>query len=377
MTVCEKTERSIVSSGPAQETGRQRPARLSDVAAMADVSVAVASHVLNESGGNSRASAVTIARIQKIASLVNYRPHAGARHMRGKRTFTYGVLVASAGDPLRSFLVQDLDLEAVKIGRQTIICNTVGNTQAGGDRFADEMVALAQRGVDGVFCAVHGWRPGDREELLRVHPNTVFYEDPGITGAAHVAPDRAQAARIAVSHLVERGRKRVALAEENMASPTGIQRLAGYKAELEAQGMPFDQNLVFDGKAPDWVCGHYDNTRGTWYFPEELADRAIEQLVVREEADAIVAHNDYWGAVFIRLLRARGLRVPEDVAIVGYLNHYLAECTDPPLTSISPCHEKEAEAMVAMLEKMISEKRLPENERQMLIEPRLIPRAST
>lgn len=375
MTDLAQGEASASVADQAPGSALQRPARLTDVAAMAGVSVAVASQILNGSSGNSRASSDTIARVQKIAALVNYRPHEGARHMRGKRTFSYGVMVASAGDPLRSFLVQDLDSESVKIGRHTIICNTVGNPQAGSNRFDDEIVALARRGVDGVFCAVHRWWPGNRKELLRVHRNTIFYEDPGIPGAAYVAPDRSRAIRIAVRHLAGLGRKRIALVVENMGIPTGRLRLAGYKKELEALGMPFDPNLTFDGKQPDWVCGRYDNASGTWYFPIDLAERAIEELVAQAKADAVVAHNDFWASVFIRLLRARGLRVPADVAVVGYLNHYLADWTDPPLTSFSLRHDLAAQAMVEMMEKMITGK-LPESQRQRLIEPRLIQRSS-
>ena len=127
---------------------RRKPARLIDVAEMTGVSVGVVGGILNGGEGNSRASAQTIAKVRKIAKDVGYIPPAGARHMRGKRTFTYGILVASAGDPLRSFLVQDLDLEAVRCGCHTVICNTVGNPQMGSDRFSDAVYSLTQRGCD-------------------------------------------------------------------------------------------------------------------------------------------------------------------------------------------------------------------------------------
>jgi len=367
----------MVKQKPSQNRGVKSPPRLIDVAEMAGVSVGVVSGILNGGGGNSRASAETIAKVKSLSDRLGYVPHAGARHMRGKRTFTYGILVASAGDPLRSFLVQDLDIEAAKCGRHTIICNTIGNPQMGSDRFSVEVHSLTQRGVDGVFCAVHSWWPGDREELLRVHPNTVFYEDPKIPGAVTVAVDRDAAARIAVRHLAARGYKRIALVVENMDNAVGREQLAGYREALNNLDMPFEPGLIFDGEQCDWVCGCYDNASGKWSFPVEVAEQAIEQLVVREGADAIVAHNDYWASIFIRLLHARGLRVPHDVAVIGYLNHYLADWTDPPLTSISPRHDVAARVMVEKLERMITKGSLPEAEQTTLIEPQLIQRDST
>ncbi len=354
-----------------------KPSRLADVARQAGVSIGVAGNILNAGKGNSRASAATIARVRKVAAALRYTPHMAARQLRGKRTYMYGILVASAGDPLRSFLVQDLDIESIKLGCRTVICNTVGNPQAGPDRFDAEVEALSHRGVDGVFCAIHRWWPGDRAALLRTHPNTVFYEDPGIPGAAFVTADRAAAVRMAVGHLVSRGRRRIGLAVENMRAFGGPARLAGYREAIESLRIPFDPHLTFDGQQPDWVCGSYDNASGTWYFPTEVAERALDHLVVRERADAIVAHNDYWASVFIRLLRARGLRVPQDVAVVGYLNHYLADWTDPPLTSISLRYDVAAHAMVTMLEQMITEGGLPEQERRVLVAPRLIQRGSS
>ena len=231
--------------------------------------------------------------------------------------------------------------------------------------------------MDGIFCAVHDWCPGDREALLQLHPHTVFYEDPGIAGAAFVAPDRSRVSSLAVSHLAERGRRRIGLVMQDMASTTAGARLAGYQAGLETHDLPFDPALVFDGGQPGSLCGAYDVATQIWSFPEAVAARAIDELVIGQKVDALVAHNDYWASVLIRQLQVRGLRVPQDVAVIGYMNHYLADWTHPALTSISPCQKESARVMVAMLEKMITEDGLPDNERQVLIEPRVITRAST
>lgn len=354
-----------------------KQARLVDVALQAGVSTSVAGSVLNKAGGNSRASVETIERVRKIAAEMGYRPNPGARQLRGTRTFTYGIMVASSGDPLRAFIVEGLDAEARKVDRNIMMCNTFDDFDRGKSRFNEAIGSLSRYGVDGVFCVVHARNPGDRTELLRVHPNTVFYENPGIAGAAYVEPDRTEIMSLSVRHLATRGRKRIGLAVETLATRTGELRLAGYTSELEANGLQVCPELIFDGSLHGWGNGSRSANNETWLFPMDVAEFSVEQLVTRGKADAIVVHHDYWAALIIRLLRQRGLRVPEDVAVIGYLNHGLTEYTDPPLTSISPNYRESTGIMVAMLEKMIVNGSLPENEREVLIAPSLVPRQST
>jgi DNA-binding LacI/PurR family transcriptional regulator len=358
-------------------TKRSSSARLIDVANLAGVSPVAVGHVLNGGEGSCRVSQETAKRIQKIARQLNYHPNHAARLLRGKRSHTYGLLVASAGDPLRSFLVEYLDVEAVKIGCRTYISNTIGNPLLGPDQFDSIVEELARRRVDGVFCAVHHYCEGDRKHLLARHPNTVFYEDPGIPEAAYVAVDRREATRLAVRHLVERGRKRIALAITSLSRATHNARLQGYQEELRACGLPIREELIFNGEPYGQAFAHCNGARNVWEFPTEVIERTAESLIDRGQADAVIAHNDFWAATLIKCLHARGVKIPKEVAIVGYLNHYLADWTDPSLTTIDLQHEAAARQMVRMLERMITEEALPPNERVVKIAPKLIVRGST
>ena len=242
------------------------------------------------------------------------------------------------------------------------------------ERSVDE---LARRGVDGVFCTVHHWLSGDYEYLLQRHPNTVFYEDPGIAGVPHVSVDRREAVRLAVRHLAKRGRRRIALALATLTRATHIARLEGYREEFAAGGLLFDDLLIFNGEKYGLAFASIDEETGLWNFPEHVISYAIEKLVVEGGADAIIVHDDFWAATMLRQLRQRGFRVPEDIAIVGYLNHYLCDWTDPPLTTISLEHQTAAARMVEILEQMIGGGPLPETRRNVLICPRLLVRKST
>ncbi len=356
---------------------QKRPPTLSDVARVAGVSRSIAGQVINGGTGNSRCAEETRLRVLQASRRLNYHPNHAARRLRGKRSQTFGLLVASAGDPLRSFLVQYLDVEAVKIGCHTLVCNTIGNPQVGEDQFHHYIDEFTRLGVDGVFCAVHHWWPGDRNALLQRHPNTVFYEDPGIAGACYATVDREAAVRLAVGHLAEQGRRRIGLAVMTLGRPTHLARLAGYRSELAARGLEFSERLVFNGEPHGLAFAHCCEDARRWEFPMDVVDCAIDALVRDAGTDAIVAHDDFWAAAFIRRLRARGITVPHDVAVVGYLNHYLADWTDPALTSIDLEHQLAAKAMVAMLEKMVQGLPPAEPDRVVHIRPKLIVRDST
>jgi DNA-binding LacI/PurR family transcriptional regulator len=354
-----------------------RPTRLIDVARQAGVSRGIAGHVLNGGAGNSRVSKKTAQIIQEIAKRLNYHPNHAARLLRGKRSYTFGLLVASAGDPLRSFLAQYLDIESVKIGCHTFIANTIGDPIVGPDLFEEYVEEFARRGVDGVFCAVHHWFGGDRARLSAIHANTVYYEDSGLEGTAHVTVDREEAVRLAVRHLARRGRQRIALAVMSLSRSTHLARRLGYEKELPCHNLPLEEQLIFNGEPFGLAYAYYNGNTGRWEFPVQVIERAVEVLVLEGKADAIIAHDDFWAAALIKRLHACGIRVPQDVAVVGYLNHYLADWTDPALTTLDLQHELAAKQMVGMMEKMILNGPLPAEERAVLIKPRLIIRESS
>lgn len=353
-----------------------KPATLTDVARAAGVSRWVAGRVLNGGQGNTRVAAATAQRIRKAAKTLNYYPNHAALLLRGRRSQIFGILVASAGDPLRSFLVQHLDAEAVKIGCSVLIGNTIGNPAIGPNQFDRYVEDFARRGVDGVFCAVHHWFQGDRRRLMARHPNTIFYEDPGIPEATYVGVDREEAARMAVRRLLEFGRRRIGLAVMTLARRPHLARLHGYQQELQANGLAIDESLIFNGAVVRLTFAKYNERINRWEFPLDAIDAVIDRLVIENKADAIVAHDDFWAAALIKRLHARGLRVPDDVAIVGYLNHYLADWTDPGLTTLDLQHTEAARRMVEMMAKMIAQGPLPLEERAVAIVPKLIVRES-
>jgi DNA-binding LacI/PurR family transcriptional regulator len=346
--------------------------RLVDIAREAGVSVSVVGSVLNGGRGNSRVAADTANRILELAKRLNYRPSPTAQQLRGKRSNVFGLLVASAGDPLTSYLVEHLDEEVVKHGCQTLI----GNTAVAPGRFEACVDEFISRGVDGIFCVVHSMFPGDRAKLLARCPNTVLYRDPGLPLATFVEVDQFAAGRATGNYLLQTGRTRLGFAILDPSAPYGKDRVRGIKAALAEQGRPPSELAIYRGTPGSAGPLRPDERTVLWQTPDDTLDEIIEQLIVRHRAQAIIAHNDFVASALLKRLRARGIRVPDDVAIVGYLNHYLCDYVDPPLTSLDLRHHLAAKAMVKAVQEMIEEGAAPREKNIIPIQPVIVVRAS-
>jgi DNA-binding LacI/PurR family transcriptional regulator len=109
----------------------------------------------------------------------------------------------------------------------------------------------------------------------------------------------------------------------------------------------------------------------------ELALRAVDELVVKRNLDGIVAVNDLYAARLIGALRQRGLRVPDDVAVVGCDNMELGTLVDPALTTMWCDTDTQARAVIDMLFAQLDEGRVPEDRRVVSVAPELIIRGSS
>ncbi len=135
-----------------------------------------------------------------------------------------------------------------------------------------------------------------------------------------VSGDSVNGGRIATEHLLARGRRHIGMIGGPTRSPEIVQRRAGYEAALAAAGVDVDPDLI---------------VHLPWAAPDENAREAVRQLLACEpDLDAIFAHSDRWALGALAGLHALGLRVPEDVAVVGYDDIAIAGYSNPPLTTI-------------------------------------------
>ena len=179
--------------------------------------------------------------------------------------------------------------------------------------------------------------------------------------------DYGRGVREAVRHLHAAGRKRIFLAVNDLDNGPARGRLEGFKEGLADVGVKFQRESC-------WNADEFGLSYATEEYRIPRSARIYEELVVNRKADAIIAHNDFWAAPLIKYLKKQQVRIPDDVAVVGYENiRPLCFACDPELSSISLNIELLADELVRLLLAGLRDGELPE---QPPVRTRFIPRES-
>ncbi|HOW71986.1 MAG TPA: LacI family DNA-binding transcriptional regulator [Phycisphaerae bacterium] len=343
------------------------------IASKLKLSPTTVSLVLNGRGQAHRISDRTARRVLATARRMNYRPNPIARQLAGKRSNAVGVLInTEAVVDVR--IIQWMERRAADRGIRFIVGHAIGSRE----RVRDYLDDFRARGVDGVISVFHNHPDYAAfvQPALARFGNVVYYEKPGVLRrtqaerACYVEADFREVGRVGVRHLLERGRRRIGLVMSNLVFPYAVQRHESYRESLAAAGLDYDERLV-------WVLG--ERTAAGWMdaFTPDLAQAAVDHLVLDQKVDGIVAVNDAYAARIMAALRHRGRRVPEDVAVVGCDNLDISTLVDPPLTTIDLRVEELARAMTSLLFELLDEGTVPADRRAVVIPPQLVVRASS
>jgi LacI family transcriptional regulator len=291
----------------------RRSVTLRDVAAAARVHVATASRALDSETAHP-VSPETRARVKRVAEELGYQHHMMARGLRRGFSSTVGVVVADLGNPYTAPVMRGLQSRLEGADYMALMTESLDDSQVL-ERAVGHLLA---RQVDGlVLLAV---RSGDLDRVLgwalRVPVVLAVRSLPG-SGVPAVTHDDLGGARVAAAHLAELGHRRVV----QLPGPPDIQPFAdrndafaeaAAELGLEAWAVPPASRAVFD--------------EGRRLMGLALAGG--------DRATAVFAHNDNMAMGAVRALRDAGLHCPGDVSVVGYNDVPMADCLDPPLTTI-------------------------------------------
>jgi DNA-binding LacI/PurR family transcriptional regulator len=342
---------------------RPKAVRLLDVARAAGVSRVAAAHVLNGAGSASvRVSESTRLRVETIARQLNYRPNRAAQQLRGLPSGLIGVIFDSQW-PTNLQRLSLLEQAGIAHGLRFMVGQVHGDPRLAA-RYLDD---FADRGVQGILCIVDlkTCFLGELQPLFQGRQNVIFPGRPLDENGMCVRVDTEDGVRQSVAHLLERGRNRIGLLLSHSTDEFMTLRRQGYTAEFAARGLSIEPNLLWCAEAESGL-------------PDaEALDRAIDILVVQERADAVIAADDVWAVRLIQRLKARGYRVPTDVAVVGYDNLDLATVIEPALTTVDQDHAAYGRAVIKMLRQLIEQGSVEPAARTAVIKPRLVVREST
>lgn len=302
---------------------------------MAGVAPSTVSAVLNDEG-SPRASVATRERVLEAARSLGYVPNGIARGLRTRRSMTVALISdVIATTPYAGQLIQGAQDAAWRAGYLLVLVNTGGNT----DLEEHAIRALRQQQVDGVLYATMYHRVVPVPHSLDGLPVVLLDARPDVDGVPFVVPDEEAGARTAVGELARHGHRRIAFVLDEREGPAASGRLRGYRAELARRGLPHD---------PRWVVRATSDSAGG-------RRAALELLDLPDAPTAIFAFNDQMAVGVYHAANERGLRIPDDLSVVGFDDLYVVgRELSPGLTTVALPHyamgEAAAEILLARLE---------------------------
>lgn len=311
------------------------PVSLADVARAAGVSNATASRVLN--GSDHPVAEEVRQRVLKVAEELGYRPDLIARGLRTEQTLTIGIIVENILSPFIPPITRGIHDYLWQHGYSSIIINSDWDLETEVKAIED----LARRRIDGIIFVESYIRSSDEVSRLIRRPHMFVHRLFNSLNPNSVVPDDRYGARLAVRHLAELGHRRIAFINGPEGWDATINRMAGYQEELAAWGIPFDPALV---------------ERGDW---EVQSGYSAAQRLIRVDPPptAIFAANDLMALGVIYAVQEAGLRVPEDIAVVGYDNRDFSGFVRPAITTVRmPCEEMgrtSAECLLRLIRKEV------------------------
>lgn len=292
-------------------------ATIKDIAKKAGVSTTAVSIALNNRKG---VSEKTRRRIIRIANEMDYHPNLTARTLISKRSYTIGYIVTNITDPYYSELAFGIEEKANTLGYQVILTNTSGSLE----KEASSIQMLMSRGVDGIiFSTVTVDDPNLNQLIDQKFPfvviNRVPLNHPSVDKIDSVIIDSYAGGYKAVEHLCRMGHERIAVVAGSMKTSTARERTRGGEQALKDNGLKPSPKYFFE-------CD-YD------FAKAYAAGQNI--LKLKPRPTAIVSHDDNMALGARDAVLEAGLRIPEDIALVGFDDINYARLQSIELTTIS------------------------------------------
>jgi DNA-binding LacI/PurR family transcriptional regulator len=332
-------------------------ATLEEVARIAGVSRATASRVVN---GSDRVSDLKRQAVERAVRRTGYVPNRAARSLVTRRTDSIGLVIPEPaprlfGDSWFPVVLRGISKAFDARGLQLVLLMPQSASE---EERLEQYVAAGH--VDGVVLfSLHGDHPLPQRLMARGVPTVVSGQPPRGAGVSFVDADNRHGAASAVTHLLERGCRKVVTVTGQPDLPAAQHRLQGYRDALEAAGRPIDPSHEEDGD-----------------FSGEGAARAMRALLQRHpDLDGVFVASDSMAVAVLRVLQETGRRVPEDISVVGFDDQPIAQTTTPTLSTVRQPVDEMTDEMVHLLTEQISSRdRLP---RHVIFPTQLIVRESS
>ncbi|RDI36890.1 LacI family DNA-binding transcriptional regulator [Falsibacillus pallidus] len=295
-------------------------ATIKDVAKHANVSIATVSRIINKKPGF---SPETEQKVLDSIQALGYQPNALARGLINKDTQTIGVLFPAVSNMFASEVLSGIEEYANEMGSSVIVCNTAED----GERTLKYLQVLSEKRVDGIiivseYIKEEYYKALSEMKIPKVLVSSISFEYP----IPYVKVDDRHASFSAVNYLIGKGHRKIAMIAGNSTDPiAGVPRIEGYMAALRANGIEPSNDMIIhcDG------FGHKDGVQAM----KDIMDRDMDITAVFASSDELAV-----GAMSHAI--RHGIRVPDDLSVMGYDDTKLAEMMIPSLTTVAqPLYE--------------------------------------
>lgn len=288
-----------------------RPITRKEVAERAGVSVAVVSYVVND--GPRPVSTETRRRVERAIDELGYYPNELARSLSRQQTAIIGLIIPSLLNPVYAEIADSLTRYCATEGYRVILGSSGRHHQTEVE-FAK---SLRAKRVDGVIMIPSESPDEILEPLQQAHIPTVVLEHE-LPNTHCIAIDDLQGGQLATRHLLALGHRRIGMIRRKPTTALSRMRYVAFQDVLHAAHIPLDPNLVIESEAGQ--ASGYDSMQ--------------KLLALPQPPTAVFAHNDVLAMGAISAIYQAGLRVPDDMSIVGYDDTINAAYLNPPLTTI-------------------------------------------
>jgi DNA-binding LacI/PurR family transcriptional regulator len=306
-----------------------RQTSIKDIARLADVSHATVSRALRDSPLVNRE---TGEKIRRIAKECGYTPSAAARSLVTRRTNSVGVVVTSISDPFAAEVVGGIEAAAAEHGFSLLLADS----SADPEREIRAVRLLEERRVDGIVVTASRVGALYVPMLSRMRVPIVLLNNQHPSAFVHSVMIANTEASLAVTrHLIGLGHRRIAYLGDRYGDQSDTERFAGYRQAINEVGFAFEPELVVHGDGK----------------PEGASAAMANLLDLPHPPTAVFCYNDMSALGAYRTIRMRGLRIPDDVSVVGFDDLQIMQYTDPPLTTVrQPMHRMGRMAMDTLLQ---------------------------
>ncbi|MGE6833487.1 LacI family DNA-binding transcriptional regulator [Priestia megaterium] len=323
-----------------------------DIAKKAGVSATTVSKVINNKG---RISEKTRSKIMHIIKELHYQPSILASAMKGKNTFTIGMLIPDMNNPVYSEYLKYIEAYGQELGFNIVMCSTGNNPE----KEAKQVNLLRQRHVDGFIIASKFKNEEVLQELIFHNvPLVLFAHERPAYNVDCVTVDDYLGGYKVTEYLLSLGHRRIGIIMED--SPSSLDRLRGYKEALTKSGVKIQEDLIY--KSSPTIEG-----------AEEQAKKLLSK---KDIPTAVFGCNDVLAIGTMMAAKECGVSIPHDLSIIGFDNTFMCRLVEPQLTSVSmPLEEMGKQAVDLLIEK-IKKEQADVTRQRIIMHPNIVIRQS-